>query len=556
MEFSELYYMALPILFDIGLIIVISAVLAYVAKFLRQPILVAYVVAGIIVGPMGMGIITNTDEITLLSELGIVFLLFSVGLEIDFRKLRHAGFSSLVGGGIQIALMFFLGFAVAGMFGLGSILAIYIGLLLAFSSTMIVAKILADKDELNTMHGRIMLGILLLQDVIAIIVLPLMANMAAVTSLDFTMSITLRGLGLFALAIVLNKFFFPRILDYAAERHEVLFVTAVANCFFFIGASYFLGFSIAIGGFIAGISMANFPYNIEIAGEVHALRDFFSILFFSTLGMQLNFMVIQHSLPLFITLMLLLVLLKPALLSMTYLLLGYGGRTSGYVGLGLGQSSEFIFILAAEMLIIGSITREFYSLLISVVVLSIVITPYVMNARGGFYNLFSRFSFPRGHSLLHPKSIHVIENQPKDQMKGHVVVFGAHRMGDKIVKYLAGIKEKFVVIERDPEIVKELGRQNVYIKYGDAENEEILEKVGLAKAKLVILTIPYADTSSFVIRRARRLNPGIRIIARAQSEQDAESLYLAGADAVIIPEIVSAEKIVKKIDHFRKEKKL
>lgn len=548
--------MALPILFDIGLIIVISAILAYVAKFLRQPILVAYVIAGIIVGPMGMGIITNTDEIALLSELGIVFLLFSVGLEIDFRKLRHVGFASMAGGAIQIALMFCLGFVVAGIFGLGSMLAIYIGLLLAFSSTMIVAKILADKDELNTMHGRIMLGILLLQDVIAIIMLPLMANMAAVTSLDFTMSITLRGLGLFALAIVLNKFFFPRILDYAAERHEVLFVTAVANCFFFIGASYFLGFSIAIGGFIAGISMANFPYNIEIAGEVHALRDFFSILFFSTLGMQLNFMVIQHSLPLFITLMLLLVLLKPALLSMIYLLLGYGGRTSGYVGLGLGQSSEFIFILAAEMLIIGSITREFYSLLISVVVLSIVITPYVMNARSGFYNMFSSFRLLRGHSLLHPKSIHVIENQPKDQMMGHVIVFGAHRMGGKIVKYLASVKEKFVVIERDPEIVKELGRQNVYIKYGDAENEEILEKVGLAKAKLVILTIPYADTSSFVIRRARRLNPSVRIIARAQSEQDAESLYLAGADAVIIPEIVSAEKIVKKIDHFRKEKKL
>ncbi|MCX6818029.1 MAG: cation:proton antiporter [Candidatus Aenigmarchaeota archaeon] len=548
--------MALPILFDIGLIIVISAILAYVAKFLRQPILVAYVIAGIIVGPMGMGIITNTDEIALLSELGIVFLLFSVGLEIDFRKLRHVGFASLAGGAIQIALMFCLGFVVAGVFGLDSMLAIYIGLLLAFSSTMIVAKILADKDELNTMHGRIMLGILLLQDVIAIIVLPLMANMTAVTSLDFTLSITLRGLGLFALAIVLNKFFFPRILDYAAERHEVLFVTAVANCFFFIGASYFLGFSIAIGGFIAGISMANFPYNIEIAGEVHALRDFFSILFFSTLGMQLNFMVIQHSLPLFITLMLLLVMLKPALLSMIYLLLGYGGRTSGYVGLGLGQSSEFIFILVAEMLVIGSITREFYSLLISVVVLSIVITPYAMNARGGFYNLFSRFKFFRGHSLLHPKNIHVIENQPKDQMEGHVIVFGAHRMGDKIIKYLASMKEKFVVIERDPEIVKELGRQNVYIKYGDAENEEILEKVGLAKARLVILTIPYADTSSFVIRRARRLNPGVRIIARAQSEQDAESLYLAGADAVIIPELVSAEKIVKKIDHFRKEKKL
>lgn len=548
--------MALPILFDLGLIIFVSAVLAYFARLLRQPLIVAYVLAGVIVGPVGLGIITNTEEIALLSELGIVFLLFSVGLEIDFRRFRHVGFAAFAGGTIQVVLTFLLGFAVAMLFGLESIFGVYIGLLLAFSSTMIVAKILADRDELNTLHGRIMLGILLLQDIIAVIALPLLRNVGSLLSLEFAGSIVLRGLGLFAIAILLNRFFFPRILDYAAEKHEILFLTAVANCFFFIGASYILGFSIAIGGFIAGLSMANFPYNIEIAGEVHALRDFFSIVFFSSLGMQLNFWVMQSMFPMFITLLLLVMILKPIMLAAIYLFLGYGGRTSGYVGLGMGQASEFMFIIAAEMFLIGSITHEFYSFLLSIVVVSIVITPYFAKGRGVFYDFFSRFRVPQIRHLIHPKSIHILENPPGEVLENHIILFGAHRMGEKIVQYLKDRGEKLVVVERDPEIVKNLSRKGIYVRYGDAENEEILKKIFLTKAKLLILTIPYADVASFVIRKAKRFNPKVRILARAHTEIDAERLYKAGADIVIIPEFVSAEKIVKKIEHFLKEKKL
>ncbi len=548
--------MALPILFDLGLIIFVSAILAYFAKFLRQPLIVAYVLAGVIVGPVGLGLITNTEEIALLSELGIVFLLFSVGLEIDFRRLRHVGFVAFMGGTMQVVLTFLLGFAVAMLFGMTNILGVYIGLLLAFSSTMIVAKILADRDELNTLHGRIMLGILLLQDIVAVIALPFLRNIDSLFSLEFAGSIVLRGLGLFAIAIILNRFFFPRILDYAAEKHEVLFITAIANCFFFIGASYILGFSIAIGGFIAGLSMANFPYNIEIAGEVHSLRDFFSIVFFSSLGMQLNFWVIQGMFPLFITLLLLVMLLKPVILTVIYLFLGYGGRTSGYVGLGMGQASEFMFIIAAEMFLIGSITHDFYSFLISIVVVSIVITPYFARGRGVFYEFFSRFRLPKIHHLIHPKSIHVLENPPDKILKDHIILFGAHRMGEKIVQYLKDRGEKLVVVERDPEIVKSLSRKGIYVRYGDAENEEILKKIFLTRAKLLILTIPYADVASFVIRKAKRSHPEVRILARAHTEVDAERLYKAGADIVIIPEFVSAEKIVKKIEHFLREKKL
>jgi CPA2 family monovalent cation:H+ antiporter-2 len=270
--------------------------------------------------------------------------------------------------------------------------------------------------------------------------------------------------------------------------------------------------------------------------------------------MQLNFWAIQNSLPLFITLLLLLVLLKPVILTLTYLVLGYGGRTSGYVGLGMGQASEFMFIIAAEMLLIGNITREFYSLLMSLVVVSIIITPYLMRTRKNFYHLFSSFKLPK--HLIHPKSISELENPPEDVLKNHIILFGAHRMGEKVVEYLKMRGEKLVVVERDPEIVKNLGKRGVYVRFGDAENEDMLQKIFIGKAKLLVLTIPSVELSSFVIARARKYNPKLRIFARAHTEIDAERLYKAGADIVLIPEFVSSKELIKKIDHFLGEKKI
>ncbi len=544
--------MALPLLFDIGIIIVLSAFLAYLAKMLRQPIIVAYVIAGLIIGPVGLGFITNVENINFLSELGIVFLLFSVGLEIDFRKFKNVGFAAMAGGSIQVVISFLLGILISIFFGFEMMPGVYLGLLVAFSSTMIVTKSMVDRNEISTLHGRIMLGVLLLQDIVAVVALPMLSNAGSLLSFEFVGSIIMKGIGLFAMAIILNKFFFPRVLDYAAQRHEIFFITAIANCFFFIGAAYVLEFSIAIGGFIAGLSMANFPYNIEIEGETHSLRDFFSIIFFSTLGMQLNVWIIQSNLQLFLVLLLAVLLIKPVIFVLIYMFMGYGGRTSSYIGLGLGQASEFVFIIAAGGLKLGNMSQDFYSLLISIVVVSIIITPYIMKSRDKLYEELSRIHLPFIHrrKWTNPKSIHKIENPPEKEMKNHIIVFGAHRMGQRVVEYLKEKEQKFIVVERDPELVKYLGRRGVYCVYGDANNEDILKKVSLSDSKLVILTIPYADISSFVIRKAKRYNERVKILARAHSEIDSERLYKAGADVVIIPEFVSAEKIVKKIDHF------
>jgi len=540
------------ILFDIGLIIIIATMLSYVARLLRQPLLLAYVIAGVIIGPFGLAIIANSAEMALLAELGVAFLLFMVGLEIDFRKLKHVGMAVIGGGILQIVITFVVGYGLAALLGMDHILGVYIGLLVAFSSTMIVTRVLVDKDEINTLHGRIMIGVLILQDLAVILALPLLGNLSGIMNIDVMGNIIIKGLGLFCLAVVLNRFVFPKVLDYAAKAREILFLTAISICFLFIGFSSVLGFSMVIGAFIAGLALGNFPYNLEIVGETHALMDFFSIIFFASLGMQFNPIAIYNMWPHFLILLGAIVLIKPIVLALTYLFMGYGGRISSFVSLGLGQASEFSFVLAAQALMLGQITGSTYSLMISLVITSMVLALYIMKFKRGIYLFFMRFrNVPVLRRLSFAHKVKKLEKHP-GKLKNHVVVFGADVMGSRIVNYLIRKGVKFIVAEHNPERVKSLSSVGVYSVYGDADNEDLLKNVGLYSAKLVVITIPDSEVACFIIKRTKRFNKRAKILARAYSRQEKEMLMQAGADYVIVPEIVSGERLIEHISKYLK----
>jgi CPA2 family monovalent cation:H+ antiporter-2 len=319
-----------------------------------------------------------------------------------------------------------------------------------------------------------------------------------------------------------------------------------------------LNFSIAIGAFIGGIALSQYPYNLEIFGEMHSLRDFFSVLFFASLGMTISFVNISAMMPLFITLLLATILLKPLILSLIYLGLGYGGRTASIIGLGMGQASEFSFILAAQGLVLGHFglspadpLRVIYSVIVSVVVISMIITPYFMNARNGIYNFISaHFNAPMFDRLGAPHHVKRLEKKPEKRLSRHIVVFGSDVMGGKVVDYLIKKKRELIVVEHNPEVIKELSDRGVFTMYGDADNEDLLRESGLYKARLAIVTIPDVEVSGFVVGKAKRFNPGIKVFARAQSEDQAEALYRAGADFVVVPDFVSGGTLVRKIEHF------
>jgi CPA2 family monovalent cation:H+ antiporter-2 len=540
------------LLFDIGLIIIIATMLSYAARLLKQPLLLAYVIAGVIIGPFGLAVISNSENITLLAELGVAFLLFMVGLEIDFKKLKHVG-KAVVGGGIlQIIITFAVGYGLAALLAMDQILSIYIGLLVAFSSTMMVTRVLVDKDEINTLQGRIMIGVLIIQDLAVILALPLLGNISGIMNMAVLADIVVKGLGLFCIAVVLNRFIFPKVLDYAAEAREILFLTAISICFVFIGLSSLLGFSMVIGAFIAGLALGNFPYNLEIMGETHTLMDFFSIIFFATLGMQFNPAIIMNMWPAFLILLAAIMLIKPAILAITYLLMGYGGRISTYVSVGLGQASEFSFVIAAQALLIGHISGQSYSLLVSLVITSMVLSLYVIKFKRGIHRLFTRGSkVPGLRKLSFAHSVQKLERHPGRQ-RGHVVVFGADVMGSRIINYLIRKGAKFVVAEHNPEKVKSLSSVGVNSVYGDADNEDLIKSVGTYKAKVVVITIPDADTACFIIKRTRRFNKKAKIFARAYARHEKLILMQAGADFVIVPELVSGDKLIEQISKYVK----
>ena len=533
------------LLWDIGLIILVSTVFAFFAKVFRQPLILAYVLAGIVIGPFGpFPLITNRDIITTLAELGITFLLFMVGLELDIKRLKDVGKVSAGCGLGQIIITFIFGFLLASLLGFSRLESFYIAFALTISSTMIVVKLLSDKDELYTLHGKIVLGTLLIQDVVTIMVLAILATLDVFSVSSFFVSI-LTGFGLVFIAIVSGRFILPPFLRFAAESVELLFLTALAWCFVFSAFSY-LAFShllgldatslLTVGAFLAGVSLASFPYNLEIVGRIRSLKDFFATIFFVSLGMQ-----VPLQIPLIqpVLIFSLFVLIGTPLIMMTISsLFGYGKRTSLLTALSLAQISEFSFILATEGISLGHISPDVFSLIIWIALVTITVSSYFIIHSDQIYirllpslKIFEKIS--KGREL---------EGIPKKSER-HVIVFGCHRMGSVIIETLRAMKRDFLVVDINPEIIKSLMEQRIPSIYGDMGDIEILERIDLRDADVVISTIPHLNDNLLMIKETRKRNPDALIIITASNTDNALTLYNAGADYVILPNMLGGERV-------------
>jgi len=533
------------LLWDIGLIIVASTVFAFFARLFKQPLILAYVLAGIVIGPFGpFPLITNRDIITTLAELGIAFLLFMVGLELDIKRLKDVGRVSAGCGLGQIVITFIFGFLLANLLGFPQMESLYIAFALTISSTMIVVKLLSDKGELDTLHGKIVLGTLLIQDVVTIMALAILTTLDAFSISSLLVSV-ITGFGLVFIAIISGRFILSPFLRFAAKSVELLFLTALTWCFVFsafsyLAFSYLLGFDapslVAIGAFLAGVSLASFPYNLEVVGRVRSLKDFFATIFFVSLGMQ-----VPLQIPLIqpVLLFSLFVLIGTPLIMITITaLFGYGKRTSLLTGLSLAQISEFSFILAMEGLFLGHIPLEVFSLITWIALVTITVSSYFIIHSDQIYSwmlpslkIFERIS--RGREL---------EDIPKKSER-HVIVFGGHRMGSVIIKTLQAMKRDFLIVDINPEIIKSSIGQGIASIYGDMGDIEILERIDLKDADVVISTIPHLNDNLLMIKETRKRNPDALIIITANNIDNALTLYKADADYVILPNMLSGERV-------------
>ena len=528
------------IIFDIAIILIISTIFAFIARLLKQPLIPAYILTGLVLGPTVFGFVQNMELITAFSEIGIALLLFFAGIEISFKKIKEANLKKILFiGTFQVAIIFFLVFFLRDFLGLNTLQAGYFGMIMAFGSTMVDIKILSERRELVTLHGRLVLGILLLEDLIAI------ASIIFFTAGEFIfvpIAVAFaKLLGIIIFAVFLQRFVLDRIFKFAAKSTEILLLTSLGVLFIFIILSFLAELSIVIGAFIAGVSLANSPFKIELESRISSLRDFFAILFFVALGTQIIFKGLLANLLLLGVILIVAFIIKPIISFILLRIAGYRPKTSFFTAISLAHLSEFALIIGMLGVTLGAIEASLFSVIILGTIITMSVTPYLINYKEWFYKIFS---YPLSVFKFLPIKENLEYGHEDDK---EVILIGAHRMGSVLLKELLKKKEKLLVIDYNPEIINELINNKISCIYGDITSSEVLNKVSSKKLRKVISTVPNYEDNLLLLKVIKGISPHIKVIVTGSRISEANKLYEAGADYVITPKISAGHEVTNLI---------
>lgn len=533
---------------QLAIILSLSSVLGYGARYFKLPLLIAYLFGGLILASSRIFDIQTSAALNFLPEIGIAFMLFLVGMELDLREVKSLGKPILITSVLQIIITTLIGSSIAKSLGFGVSESWYLGIGLAFSSTVVVVKLLLDKKELTSLYGKLSLGILLLEDLVAVIILLFLTVSPSIFELglqqSFPLVILLAKIAiLFAVAILFNKLLLPHIFKAISDSPELLFLTALAWCFAYVSLAIVLGFSVLIGAFIAGVVLASSVYHYQIQGKVKPLRDFFVALFFVYLGTQVNFVDLEAVYPLIIIFTLYTLIIKPIIFMLVLGIFGFRKHTMFLTAINLSQISEFslILILVGMQKSLASpsaLTVIALTASISIVTSSIMIT----NARSIYKSLSKLLNFFERKNYHH-----YLESVQEARLSGHVVLVGGHRMGGEIVKLFKNEKVPQIVLDFNPTLVQSLLKIHIPVVYGDMGDPEILDALNLQEARMVISTAPGLDDNRLLLEELKTRHKNVPVIVRADTVKEAEILYKAGADFVIIPEILAGDFLVEKL---------
>ncbi|MCX6799422.1 MAG: cation:proton antiporter [Candidatus Diapherotrites archaeon] len=547
------------ILIDLIIIILAGTALGCIARMLRQPLIVSYLIAGLVIGPFGLNLILNRADIPLFAELGVALMLFAVGIETDIARLLKMKGIVVLGTLLQVFLTAGIVFAIMNYSGLALMESVYLGFILAFSSTVLVVKILTQENQLSTLHGRLIVGFALMQDVIAVLMLPLLANPAMIAHAGALANFALSIFSLFALAYLLNRLVLPRVLGYFSGQPELFYLLIISECFMFIGLSVLFDFSIAVGAFIGGLSLSSLPYNIEAVSKIRGVRDFFSTIFFVSIGMQVSLAFGAFPIALFLLMLGAVYILNPLVFYLIGIAGGYGGRTAFIVGLALAEASEFSFVLASQGLRLGQISQPVYGTALLVIAISLLTTPYLMQNSDAIYNRLEKIAdalFPPHKRAFLGRKMRHLENLPeKKAMHRHSILVGAGIFGGSLLELLKS-KGTLIVVDHNPHVVTELIKKGYNAIYGGPENEDVWDKVALEEARLLIITIPVVDKAAKLVKKARKLNPKMTVFGRAHYYGGALRLYESGADFVCMPHVIGANYFTRCVAEFLETGKL
>ncbi len=517
------------------------------AKLLKVPALVGYIIAGTAFGMLLPESLRNVSD---LAELGTILLLFSIGVELSFDRLAKFLNIAVFGAIIQIILVTVIAMVAIVAFGENSLTALILAAGFSLSSTAVVVKILSDKGELDTVHGNIMLGWLLVQDLAVIpmmVILPVLGDPGAFFLQNLAMSLG-RAFGVVAVAVILGKLIVPFLIHRVTELNsrELLLLASVGFALGTAAVTSFFGISPALGAFLAGIVISESQEHHAVFAETRPLRDLFVALFFVTLGFLIIPEVVVSNFGLIVAIAVVVVIIKIIVTFFVSTSFGYRGKSAVAVSFGLSQVGEFAFVIFSTALSLKLIGGEVASIGVSVTLLTLLVTPILFNTilpvwrwlrkgTAGMAGINKLFSTAEKKGFEVP------------QMDGHIVICGYGRVGKWVGKAFADFGIPFVVVEYNQNVVNDLKGGGISVLYGDPTEPEVLEAVGIRQAKAVILAIPDRVAQETLIAYVQTVAPEVKIISRAHLDEDWEKLKNLKVDKIVQPEFEAAVEIVRSV---------
>lgn len=544
----------LSLLASMALVLGVALGAGLLLSLFKLPMILGYLVAGIVIGPYVLGLVEHIEDVEMLATIGVVLLMFTLGLELSPRTLRRVGKVAILGGAVQIAATTALGFAIGFLFDWSVKESVLFGFFISMSSTVIVMKLLLDRGDLGSTHGRIMIGMLLIQD---LSVVPIMAVLPSLEKSGMTLLADLgwallKADAFLVAVLVLGGWGLPRLVKRVVVRRsrELFLLAVVCVCFGAGFAAYHLGLSIALGAFLAGLLLSESDYAHQARADIRPLRDVFSVLFFVALGMLADPSFIADNPGKMAIVVTAVVIGKFAIVFLVLRGFGQGAKTCLFAGSGLFQIGEFSFVLAALALSEHLISDDLYATIMATAFITILLTPFAMTLTAHlYYRAIGGKYFPAEGDAPEPRGGKPSGVPPDRALSNHVVMCGY----GKVARYLGQVLEQrgfsYLVIDLDADAIDLARRRGAPAVFGDACDPEILAQASLERARVLIVGFADPIATKLIIRNARRINRRIDIVARAYGDEETRALRAQGASEVVRPDLEVGLEIVRHTLH-------
>jgi Kef-type K+ transport system membrane component KefB len=550
--------------YEMTALLVLAAVVGFIGLLMRQPMIVSFIAVGILAGPSALGIVQSDANVDLLAELGIALLLFLVGLKLDLKLIRTMGVVSLATGLGQVAFTSIIGYFIALALGMSTITALYVAVALTFSSTIIIVKLLSDKKEVDSLHGRIAIGFLIVQDLVVVIAMMVLSAFGVSSDagpddsvLTKILTTVAYGLGMLVLTGIFMRYIATPLMNRVARSSELVVIFAICWATLLAAIGHYLGFSKELGGLLAGISLASTPFREAIVARLSSLRDFLLLFFFISLGSQLEMSLLGAQVYPALLFSLFVLIGNPLIVMVIMGSMGYRKRTGFLAGLTVAQISEFSLIFMAMGLSLGHVTADSLGLVTLTGLITIALSVYMITYSHSLYNFLEPALgyFERRHPWREEEA----NRQQVDKQDFDIILFGLGRYGSMIAECLAKEGYKFLGVDFNPDVVKRWQRDGYSALYGDVSDPDFFEMLPLNSAKWVISAIPqhdlgltHEDPRLLLINALKEHHFTGMIGVSTQNPAEVAILTDKGADIVFLPFQDAAYHAVEKLKKLDK----